>query len=242
MPKKQAPNKAQLIEWLEQNPEVLLEIDAPQLLEKLTVNHGSTGAASLLERQNQQLRQQVNQYQSRLSELVTVAKENDRLFAQTRALILHLVEATDLKQLASQLQQQLQHEFGANTSALLLFHQDPLPQGEFRQVNQTDLSQDLQMLVGRQRITCGSFRPHESAELFGETATQQVASAVLVPLHWSRSLGVLAIGSNDPMHFRSSLDTLFIEYIGAVLSRRLHQLLPKMAPPLAHSQAQPIAQ
>lgn len=242
MPKKQAPNKAQLIEWLEQNPEVLLEIDAPQLLEKLTVNHGSTGAASLLERQNQQLRQQVNQYQSRLSELVTVAKENDRLFAQTRALILHLVEATDLKQLASQLQQQLQHEFGANTSALLLFHQDPLPQGEFRQVNQTDLSQDLQMLVGRQRITCGSFRPHESAELFGETATQQVASAVLVPLHWGRSLGVLAIGSNDPMHFRSSLDTLFIEYIGAVLSRRLHQLLPKMAPPLAHSQAQPIAQ
>lgn len=238
MPQNQAPNKELLIQWLEQNPEVLLEIDTPQLLEKLAINHGSAGIASLLERQNQQLRQQVHHYQSRLNELVAIAKENDRLFAQTRALILHLVEAADLQQLASHLQQQLASEFGANTSALLLFHQDPLPKGEFRQVNQTDLSQDLQLLIGRQRITCGSFRPHESDELFGQAAAQQVASAVLVPLYFERNLGVLAIGSSDPMHFRSSLDTLFIEYIGAILSRRLQQLLPDITTPLA----QPVAQ
>lgn len=224
MSQQQAPSKEQLITWLEQQPEVLLE--APQLLQQLTLSHQTSGATSLLERQNQQLRQQVEHYQTRLHELVAVAKDNDRLFAQTRQLVLHLVEATHLEELAQHLQTQLNNEFGALTSTLLLFHQHPLPQGAYRQTSLADLSQDLQMLIGRQRITCGSFRPHESQELFGEQMAEQVASAVLVPLHFEHGLGVLAIGSDDPMHFRSSLDTLFIEYIGAILSRRLHQLLP----------------
>src|SRR5699024_2070646 len=120
------------------------------------------GAASLLERQNQQLRQQVEHYQTRLHELVTVAKDNDRLFAQTRQLVLHLLEATDLEELAEQLQQQLSSEFGALTSTLLIFHQDALPRGSYRQTSMASLSQDLQMLIGRQRITCGSFRLNES--------------------------------------------------------------------------------
>lgn len=231
----QAPNKEQFIAWLEQHPEVLIE--TPGLLEKLTLSHATGGTTSLLERQNQQLRQQVEHYQSRLSELVAVARDNDRLFAHTRKLVLHLVEANDLESLASHLQQQLQQEFGALTSALILFHPNPLPQGEYRQTALHELSQDLQMLIGRQHITCGSFRPHESQELFGEAAAEQVASAVLVPLHFGQQLGVLAIGSDDPMHFRSSLDTLFIEYIGAVLSRRLQQLLPHASP-----QVQQVAQ
>lgn len=237
MSQEQAPSKEQLITWLEQQPEVLLE--APQLLNKLTLSHQTSGAASLLERQNQQLRQQVEQYQTRLHELVAVAKDNDRLFAQTRQLVLRLVEATQLEELAEHLQQQLSSEFGALTSTLLLFHQDELPQGAYRQANMAELSQDLQMLIGRQRITCGSFRPNESQELFGEHIAEQVASAVLVPLHFEHSLGVLAIGSDDSMHFRSSLDTLFLDYIGAILSRRLHQLIPLVS---AQPQVQQVAQ
>lgn len=223
MSQEQAPSKEQLVAWLEQHPEVLLE--APQLLSQLDLPTSSNGTSSLLERQNQKLREQVAHYQERLHELIAVAKENDRLFAQTRQLVLALIEAETLEQLTHGLHITLKKEFQALTSTLLLFTTDSLPTGEYQQTTLQALHEDLQLLINRQTITSGSFRDHELTALFGES-TETVASAVLIPLHFEGLLGVLAIGSEDPLHFRSSLDTLFVEYIGACLSRKLHQLLP----------------
>lgn len=223
MSQEQAPSKEQLVAWLEQHPEVLLE--APQLLSQLDLPTSSNGTSSLLERQNQKLREQVAHYQERLHELIAVAKENDRLFAQTRQLVLALIEAETLEQLTHGLHTTLKKEFQALTSTLLLFTTEPLPAGAYQQTTLQTLHEDLQLLINRQTITSGSFRDHELTELFGEGA-ESVTSAVLIPLHFKGLLGVLAIGSEDPLHFRSSLDTLFVEYIGACLSRKLHQLLP----------------
>jgi uncharacterized protein len=40
--------------------------------------------------------------------------------------------------------------------------------------------------------------------------------------------GVLAIGSPDPQHYKSSLGTLFLNYVAEVLSR----VLPRFSKPL----------
>jgi uncharacterized protein YigA (DUF484 family) len=47
----------------------------------------------------------------------------------------------------------------------------------------------------------------------------------MVPLEYQGRQGVLAIGSSDPQHFRSSMGTLFISHIGDILARRLADLL-----------------
>ena len=38
-------------------------------------------------------------------------------------------------------------------------------------------------------------------------------------------LGLLALGSHDPNHFNSNMDTTFARYVGDILSRRLYHFL-----------------
>ena len=51
-------------------------------------------------------------------------------------------------------------------------------------------------------------------------------TAAMVPLFRQQPQGLLAIGSFESDHFKSSLGTLFINHIGEVLSRRLADFLP----------------
>ena len=39
-----------------------------------------------------------------------------------------------------------------------------------------------------------------------------------------QSFGCLAVGSREPQHFSSDMDTLFVTYIGDVLSRIIDKL------------------
>jgi uncharacterized protein YigA (DUF484 family) len=51
-------------------------------------------------------------------------------------------------------------------------------------------------------------------------------SAVIAPLYWEDGVGCLAIGSRDTARFTSDMDTLFVTYIGEVLSRVCQRLVP----------------
>ena len=77
-----------------------------------------------------------------------------------------------------------------------------------------------QRLLRTGKAVCGVLRGEELQALFQDQA-EQVRSAAVVPLEHNGRLGILAIGSRDAMHFRSSMGTLFITHIGQVLSRRL---------------------
>ena len=89
-----------------------------------------------------------------------------------------------------------------------------------RFVDPDDLPQPLAPLLRTGKAVCGVLRGEELKALFQDQA-EQVRSAAVVPLEHNGRLGILAIGSRDAMHFRSSMGTLFITHIGQVLSRRL---------------------
>ena len=69
-------------------------------------------------------------------------------------------------------------------------------------------------------------RPHELTFLFGEEDSSGIGSAAVVALNQQQ--GILAIGSQDPQHYKSSLGTLFLSYIAEVLTR----VLPNYSTPL----------
>ncbi len=69
-------------------------------------------------------------------------------------------------------------------------------------------------------LSCGLLRGDEFQKLFGESASVD-GSAALIRLRHGDLVGVLAIGSHDPMRFSPGMGTLFIRYIGDVLSRVL---------------------
>ncbi|WP_122281903.1 DUF484 family protein, partial [Pseudomonas syringae] len=72
---------------------------------------------------------------------------------------------------------------------------------------------------------CGALREHELAFLFGAEQSKEVGSTAIASLNHLGLHGVLAIGSRDPQHYKSSVGTLFLSYIVDVLSR----LLPRFA-------------
>lgn len=209
----------QILEWLAAHPEVLQQAS---FLRRLPLSDTQSGAASLLNRQNQVLREENETLTRQYNELVSVAQENERLFHRTRELILAIISATTIEELAVTLRQQFKQHFKASAVELLLYADD-LPAGSYRCIEPAALNPDMQAMLAKNPINCGTFRPHEMAELFGD---ETLGSAALIQLGNAPAQGILAVGNTNPLHFHNALDTLFIEHIGAAISRRLAQLLP----------------
>ncbi|WP_164247913.1 DUF484 family protein, partial [Stenotrophomonas maltophilia] len=81
--------------YLSQHPEFFVEHD--ELIPELRIPHQPGDAVSLVERQVRLLRERNIEMRHRLSQLMDVARENDRLFDKTRRLVHDLLDATSLE-------------------------------------------------------------------------------------------------------------------------------------------------
>lgn len=193
------------------------------LLELLRLPDPKGNAVSLLERQAQVLRERNNKLRQRLDELLSVANENDLLFGKTRRLVLELLDAPSLTALLNALIAGLKREFSPDSISLILYRPFNVPERQkpyCYHLARNDLHDALQVMLGNNRAICGIFRATELEQLFPQQH-EKIRSAAMVPLFHQQHLGLLAIGSEDANHFKSSLGTLFINHIGEVLSRRL---------------------
>jgi uncharacterized protein len=207
--------------FLKLHPDFFLK--RPDLLMDLEVAHPSGGAVSLLERQVSLLRERNMDMRHRLNNLLDNARVNDRLFEQTKQLVLRLLEAQNLDQIADAFVQSLQQDFQVDFASLVLIGNPNAHRGvRARVVSLGDARAQIDGLLKSSKAICGVLRPEEVQFLFPDH-TRQVGSAAVVPLSFGYPLGVLAIASTDANYFRSSMGTLFLGYIAEVLNR----LLPK---------------
>lgn len=192
----------------------------PELLAKLHIRHDSEGGAiSLIERQVLQLRRRNEELEERLVELMSIASDNDRLFAQLRALILRLLDSGSAAQLGTRLFNELREPFQCQQLALISFHEPEV--APWRLVAQSDFEQRLPGLLRNHRALAGKWRRDELRFLFGEEGLVLSSAAVVPLLDGERAVGVIALGSTEASHFRSSMDTLFITHLGDVIARLL---------------------
>ncbi|MCY1415158.1 hypothetical protein D9M71_306300 [compost metagenome] len=140
--------------------------------------------------------------------------------------MLDLLDATSLEDVVSTVEDSLRHEFQVPYVSLILFSDSSLPVG--RSVSSGEAHQAIGGLLSGGKTVCGVLRPHELTFLFGEGESGQIGSAAVVSLTFQGLHGVLAIGSPDPQHYKSSLGTLFLGYIAEVLAR----VLPRFSMPL----------
>lgn len=215
------PSEVQVAAWLKAHPDFFER--HPDLLAELSVPHGTQGAVSLVERQVGVLRERNLELRERLQHLLEVARENDVLFEKMRGLILALLEAPDIAALATALQDELKARFASEFVGFLLFDVDGLTGATHSVAFKMAQEQVPTLVRGRQSIA-GQLRSEELAFLFGHEGSQ-VKSCAVVPLFHERPLGLLAIGASDVNHFRTSMDTLFINFVGDVLARLLMPLL-----------------
>ena len=210
--------------YLRQHPEFF--VDHEELIPELRIPHQPGEAVSLVERQVKLLRERNIEMRHRLSQLMDVARDNDRLFDKTRRLVLDLLDASSLEEVIGAVEDSLRHEFQVPFVSLILFSETPLGVG--RSVSSAEAHQAIGGLLGGGTTTCGVLRPNELEFLFGEAEFAQVGSAAVVSLTYQGLHGVLAIGSPDPQHYKSSLGTLFLGYVAEVLAR----VVPRFAAPL----------
>lgn len=218
----QQPDAETVADYLRAHPEFFVDHD--ELIPELRIPHLPGGAVSLVERQVKLLRERNIEMRHRLSQLMDVARDNDRLFDKTRRLVLDLLDAGSLEDVIGAVDESLRHEFQVPFVSLILFSETVLPVG--RSVSQAEAQQAIGGLLAGGKTICGALRPHELAFLFGEEASKEIGSAAVVAL--DNQQGILAIGSRDPQHYKSSLGTLFLGYIAEILTR----VLPRFSAPL----------
>ncbi len=215
----------QVSAYLRANPDFFIEHET--LLADINFPHCAGDAVSLVERQVSLLRERDMDLRHRLAELMAVARENDDLFNKTKELVLSIVAAQSLDELIDAVQVALKQEFKADVSALTLFaetHEKPSAQA--RVVPLEEAREAINGILTSSRAVCGALRPAEMAFLFPELAGNQVGSAAVAPLGNGDVVGVLAVGSYDPNHYRANTGTLFLSYVSDILNVVLPRLLP----------------
>lgn len=203
--------------YLLKHPEFFVEQE--ELLTTLRLPHQRGDTVSLVERQLKLLRDRNIEMRHRLSQLMDVARDNDRLFDKTRRLMLALVDASSLEDVVIAVEDSLRQEFQVPFVSLILFSETPQSVG--RWVSLENAQKSIGGLIADGKIVCGALREHELAFLYGAEQGEQVGSSAVVALNHQGLHGVLAIGSRDPQYYKSSVGTLFLSYIADVLGRVL---------------------
>ena len=222
-------NTEQVAQYLQANPDFFVNQD--ELLLELNIPHERGVAISLVERQLQLLREHNLELRRRLGKLVDVARDNDRLFEQTRKLVLGLLESQDLEQATETLKDGLEHDFEVDFHALILFTEKSsnLPIREEKPDVADNILGDLlagfkDKRASGQKVICGRMKTRELEFLFPDHHGE-IGSVALAPLSFPDKVGVLALASRDENHFRASMGNMFIGYLSDVASRVLSRLI-----------------
>ncbi len=211
---------ALVADYLRRHPEFFLQQD--ELLAELRIPHSRGSSISLVERQLAVLRERSLDMHQRLSQLVDVARDNDRLFELTRKLTLELLDTGSLAELVAVLEDSLRERFKVPAVSLLIFTDYQLDVA--RSIPLSRARQQVPALLGEQ-VVSGVLRDKELEFLFGEEVAAQVSSVAVAGFGDPLPLGMLALGSPDAQKYSQTVGTLFLEFIAQVLARVLPPLL-----------------
>lgn len=193
------------------------------LLEALEIPHvRGSRAVSLMERQVKALRARSRQLECKLIDLVQVARDNEALSSRLHRLALGLLEAQDLNDVIVTTEDLLRTEFPSTQVVLKLFKTPrTVLQANAHVLAEDDPAASLfDSLFKGKRPACGLLTEARAQCLF-EREAPDIASAVMVPLIDGKRLGVLALGSADKERFYPGMGTLFLGYLGEMVSRAL---------------------
>lgn len=221
-------------EYLRSNPDFF--VDQDELLRSLTLPHDSGRAISLVERQVHLFREQRDTLRQELVELVSIARHNDRLFEKSKRLLMQVIEARNISDMAAALDDSIRGDFGLDAASVILFTDKPLlhsDHGALHVVSPDEAKDRLGGLLEGDRAVCGQFRESERSFLF-PARSEPIASVALMPLRATgltdtsdELVGVFAVGSCEAGYFDQSMGSLFLSYISDTLSRLLPPILKR---------------
>ena len=212
-------NDEQVRDYLKQNGDFLQR--NPDMLDHLHISHASGSAVSLVEKQVGVLRERNIDMRHRLNALTANARDNDKLYEQTRQLVLALLDAGNVDELYAAFMNAMEKNFKVDYASMILFGES-VDGGTCRIEPAEKAKIEIGALLKSRQPVCGVLRKEELAYLFPDAG--EVGSAALMPLANGDELGLLAVGSADANRYSSNMGTLFLNHIADVIVRLLPRL------------------
>jgi uncharacterized protein YigA (DUF484 family) len=191
-------------DYLQQNPDFFVEHS--DLVTQLRIPHASHGAVSLLEKRQEIQRAKIMKMEEELTILMGHARQNEVIFRAISDMYIALVGCRSVAALEEAVD-------GVCKNQLYL--------AQFRLLQPEDQAYlHLQAKLAGNSCYLGRLAPEVMETVFDDTAQ----SVALVELNYERDddeciFGIAAFASASAQHFQPSMDTLFIEELGRLLSQ-----------------------
>jgi uncharacterized protein YigA (DUF484 family) len=192
------------------------------LLRRMQIPHQSgASTVSLVERQVSVLRQRNDELERRLTELVEVAKANNKLVDHIHELAVAFIKTSGSDARLEVLESALREKFNAERAVLVLFSEQASPDvvrpGFVKLAERDDPAlKSFSTFLRSARARCGPLRDRQKEFLFDREA-DSVASAAMVPIGEGARLGFLTVGSNDPNQFHPGQRVDFLGRLGELV-------------------------
>jgi hypothetical protein len=203
--------------YLLDNPDFFLR--RPELLTSLRLQDKQRGTVSLVERQQQHLREKNHQLQEEITQLLSIANHNEQLFTLYSDLYLRLMDCTSITELFDCLHQAITELLSLANFKIWLNNPIKI---EHTSVINTDCQGVFNNRLEKHNFYFGRLQQSEQQRIFDDITT---GSVVLIKLNYQQDLGFIAISSNDDEHFDPRMDTLLLTQFSQLVAKLLHQQL-----------------
>jgi len=204
--------------FLKANPEFLAR--HPELLEKLELRHSSGGAVSLIERQVEILRGKSTMLESRLSQLLDAARENESRAANVHRLARSLIRAPTLAATVTALRKCLREDFNVDDTWIGV-SAGALKRHDIEGLHVIDpngpVARAFENFFRTRLLECGPLDEQKARLLFPHLKAVPT-SAAIVPLEKEKDLGMLVLASTDPQRFQPRQGRLFLDMTADLVS------------------------
>jgi uncharacterized protein YigA (DUF484 family) len=204
--------------YLQDNPDFFARNN--ELMTSLRLSDTHRGTVSLVERQQQQLRQKVYNLEDEITQLMSVASHNESLFMLYSDLYLRLIDCKSANELLDCLSQTTTELLSLSVFKLWLTKAVDV---EHMSLSNNDCLGVMQNRLSTSDYYFGRLQQSEQELIFNQNCT---GSVVLIKLiHDNETLGFLAISSEDAHHFDPRMDTLLLSQFKRLVAKLLQQHL-----------------
>ncbi|MBT8114995.1 MAG: DUF484 family protein [Arenicella sp.] len=207
---------AELITLLKANPDIFQR--HPELLELITLTD-NRGTASLLERQISTLKSRLSQFHSQHVELIEVARENEQISDSFSNVLCQLIGFSNLSEFAGEFPLALRKTFNIDEVSF------KTARAVAQRPDENEGYEDALRRLSNKLAVCDERWPSNILQLF---FSDSVKSAALIPMLTAEHdmIGILALGSSDPVRFTHDLGTDHLNRLGLMAGICLARLQP----------------
>jgi len=214
----------QVVAYLRNNSDFFIRQE--DLLADLSLPHESGKAISLLEKQVTILRDRGIEARHKLNDLLKNARNNDNLFETTRSLVLSLMRAENVTEIAEVTRNQLFKHDNIDACQIILVEHPHLNVSQLIKVESLEkLKNDFNDVFRLKRTHCGAVTKEHLAYLFPDSDQKILSTALCPVISNGEILALIAFGNRTENYFNVNLDTLFLDFIGHVVGAALDRLL-----------------